>query len=122
MSARPLNFQGQAVYFTKTKMELGNWGARLSEAQKKQIEARLKNRLEKTYVLNFNREESVFNEEEKFLPQESVAPDQASNSLSRSMVLMHKGIFPSSNPFSKRRTASLIFECPWPPGIFRILG
>ena len=59
------DFQGQAVYFTKTKMELGNWGARLSEAQKKQIQARLKNRLEKTYVLNFNREEAVFKEEEK---------------------------------------------------------
>ena len=58
-------FQGQAVYFTKTKMELGAWGARLSEAQKKQIQARLKNRLEKTYVLNFNKEESVFDEEEK---------------------------------------------------------
>jgi GLPGLI family protein len=59
------DFQGQAVYFTKSKMELGSWGARLSEAQKKQVQMRLKNRLEKTYVLNFNREESVFEEEEK---------------------------------------------------------
>lgn len=65
VETKPQDFQGQAVYFTKTKMELGNWGARLSEAQKKQIQARLKNRLEKTYVLNFNREESVFDEEEK---------------------------------------------------------
>lgn len=59
------DFQGQAVYFSKTKMELGNWGARLSEAQKKQVKARLKNRLEKTYILNFNKEESVFYEEDK---------------------------------------------------------
>ena len=59
------DFQGQAVYFSKSKMELGAWGARLSEAQKKQIEARLKNRLEKTYVLNFNREETLFKEEDK---------------------------------------------------------
>ncbi|MBT8307109.1 MAG: GLPGLI family protein [Maribacter sp.] len=58
-------FQGQALYFSKSKMELGNWGARMSEAQKKQIQARLKNRLEKTYVLNFNKEEAVFYEEEK---------------------------------------------------------
>ncbi|ALM07988.1 ribonuclease Z [Sediminicola sp. YIK13] len=58
-------FQGQAFYFSKTKMELGAWGARMSEAQKKQIQSRLKNRLEKTYVLNFNKEESVFNEEDK---------------------------------------------------------
>ena len=59
------DFQGQAYYFSKSKLELGAWGARMSEAQKKQIQERLKNRLEKTYVLNFNREESVFDEEVK---------------------------------------------------------
>ena len=35
-------FQGKAFYFSKTKMELGAWGARMSEAQKKQIKNRLK--------------------------------------------------------------------------------
>jgi GLPGLI family protein len=59
------DFQGKATYLTKSKMRLGNWGARLSEAQKKQIKARLKNRLEKTYVLTFNKQESMFLEEEK---------------------------------------------------------
>lgn len=58
-------FQGQAIYFSKAKMELGSFGARMSEAQKKQIQARLKNRLQKTYILNFNKEKSVFNEDEK---------------------------------------------------------
>lgn len=58
-------FQGQAYYFSKSKMELGNWGARMSEAQKKQMAARLQNRLEKTYVLNFNKEASWFKEEDK---------------------------------------------------------
>lgn len=58
-------FQGKAYYFSKSKMQLGSWGARMSEAQKKQIQARLKNRLEKTFILSFNKEESVFNEEEK---------------------------------------------------------
>lgn len=58
-------FQGQAVYISKTRMDLGTWGARMSEEQKKQMQARLKNRLEKTYVLNFNKEESVFDEKEK---------------------------------------------------------
>jgi len=58
-------FQGQAYYFSKSKMELGNWGARMSEAQKKQVYERLKNRLEKTYVLNFNKEESNFKEEDQ---------------------------------------------------------
>ena len=58
-------FQGKAIYLTKSKMDLGNWGARLSEAQKKEIEIRMKNRLEKTYTLLFNKEESVFEEDEK---------------------------------------------------------
>jgi GLPGLI family protein len=58
-------FQGQAVYISKAKMELGKWGARLSEAQKKQVAARMKNRLEKEYILTFNKEESTFYEDEK---------------------------------------------------------
>jgi GLPGLI family protein len=59
------DFQGRAYYISKSKMDLGNWGARMSEGQKKEIEARMKNRLEKTYILNFNKEESVFEEDEK---------------------------------------------------------
>ena len=58
-------FQGKAYYFSKSKMELGNWGARMSEAQKKQIQSRLKNRLEKKYILSFNMQESTFLEEDK---------------------------------------------------------
>ena len=61
----PQEFQGQAFYFSKSTMELGSWGARLSEAQKKDVYARLKNRLEKTYVLNFNKVESTFYEEDQ---------------------------------------------------------
>lgn len=58
-------FQGKAYYISKTKMNLGNWGSRLSEAQKKQVESRLKNRLEKTYILSFDKEVSIFKEEDK---------------------------------------------------------
>ena len=58
-------FQAKAYYFSKSKMELGDWGARLSEAQKKQIAARMRNRLEKGYVLSFNKEESLFVEEDQ---------------------------------------------------------
>ena len=76
------DFQGQAFYFAKAKMELGSWGARMSEAQKKQIQARLKNRLEKTYVLSFNKEESVFNEEDK-LDAISGATDSWGNNFAR---------------------------------------
>ncbi|MGB5264810.1 MAG: GLPGLI family protein [Lutimonas sp.] len=59
------DFQGKAYYFSKSTMELGSFGATMSEAQKKQIQERLKNRLEKTYILTFNKEESVFKEDEK---------------------------------------------------------
>lgn len=59
------DFQGRATYISKSKMDLGRWGARMSEAQKKQIAARLKNRLEKEFTLVFNKEESLFNEEEQ---------------------------------------------------------
>ena len=59
------DFHGKAYYISKSRMDLGNWGARLSEAQKKQIEAQMKNRLEKTFILTFNKEESLFIEDEK---------------------------------------------------------
>jgi hypothetical protein len=44
------DFQGKAYYFSKSTMELGSFGARMSEAQKKQIQENLKNRLEKTWM------------------------------------------------------------------------
>jgi GLPGLI family protein len=67
MSFKPTvqEFQGKAYYFSKSTMDLGSWGARMSEAQKKEAQERLKNRLEKTYILSFNKEESVFKEEDK---------------------------------------------------------
>ena len=75
-------FQGQAYYFSKSKMDLGSWGARMSEAQKKQVYARLKNRLEKTYVLSFNKVESIFKEEDQ-VDAMSGATDSWGNNFSR---------------------------------------
>lgn len=65
ISLNAQDFQGKAYYFSKTPMDLGNWGARMSEAQKKQMAERLKNRLEKTYILSFNKEESIYKEDYK---------------------------------------------------------
>ncbi len=61
----PKDFQGKAYYMSKSSLDLGNWGARMSEEQKKQVKDRLKNRLEKTYTLTFNRAESMFTEDDK---------------------------------------------------------
>jgi GLPGLI family protein len=60
------DFQGQAIYQTKTSMDMSGWGGdQMSEQRKKQIADRMKSMLEKTYVLNFNRSESTYKEEEK---------------------------------------------------------
>ena len=61
------DFQGKAYYFSKTTMDMSrfNRGRQMSEQQKKQMEARMKSWLEKTYILTFNKEESIFKEDEK---------------------------------------------------------
>lgn len=58
------DFQGKATYMSKTTMDMSRFGNR-SEQEKKQIMARMKNFLEKTYILSFNRTESSFKEEAK---------------------------------------------------------
>lgn len=60
------DFQGKAYYQSKTSMDLGEWGGRdMSPDQKKRMEERMKSFLEKVYVLTFNREESIYKEDEK---------------------------------------------------------
>lgn len=62
------DFQGKAYYFSKTTMDLSRFGGgdrQFSEAEKKQMMARMKPWLEKTYILTFNKEESIFLEDEK---------------------------------------------------------
>jgi len=78
------DFQGRAIYIAKSKMELGRWGARLSEAEKKQVKARLKNRLNKTYILDFNKEASLFDEKE-VLDAYSGATDSWGKNFSRGL-------------------------------------
>ena len=60
-------FQGKAYYFSKTTIDMSrfNRGGEPSEQQKKERAARMKSLLEKTYVLTFNKEESIFIEDEK---------------------------------------------------------
>lgn len=61
-------FQGQAFYQSKTTMDMSGWGGRngqMSEEQKKRIAERMKSMFEKTYILTFNKTESIYKEEEK---------------------------------------------------------
>ena len=60
------DFQGKAVYQSKTTIDMSNFGGReMSEDMKKQIAERMKNAFEKTYMLTFNKTESIYKEEEK---------------------------------------------------------
>ena len=60
------DFQGKAYYQTKTSVNLDEWGGdKMSPEQKKMIMERMKNFLEKEYVLTFNKSESIYKEEEK---------------------------------------------------------
>ncbi|MGB1042206.1 MAG: GLPGLI family protein [Tenacibaculum sp.] len=59
------NFQGKAVYQSKTTVNRDFGGRQMSEERKKQILKRMKNMLEKTYVLSFTKNKSVYKEEEK---------------------------------------------------------
>lgn len=59
------DFQGQAYYISKTNPDLDSWGGQnMSEAQKKQIMDRMRSMFEKTYILTFDKEASIFKEEE----------------------------------------------------------
>lgn len=60
------DFQGEAVYFSKTTIDMDGFGGRqMSPEMKAQIAERMKSMFEKTYILTFNREESTYKEEEK---------------------------------------------------------
>ena len=60
------DFQGKAFYQSKTTVDMSNFGGgQLTEERKKQIADRMKNALEKTYILTFNQWESMYEEEEK---------------------------------------------------------
>ncbi|WP_299366367.1 GLPGLI family protein [Winogradskyella sp.] len=60
------NFQGKAYYMSKTTMDLDQWGGReMNPEQRKRIEERMKSFLEKEYILTFNKEESIYKEDER---------------------------------------------------------
>ena len=58
-------FQGKATYMSKSTVDMSRFGNEMSEQRKKQIMARMKNFLEKTYTLSFNKTESSFKENVK---------------------------------------------------------
>ncbi|MEM1337467.1 MAG: GLPGLI family protein [Bacteroidota bacterium] len=58
-------FQGMAVYQTKSNFEIDLDRRQISEQQKARIRERMKTATEKTYQLKFNRTQSLYEEEER---------------------------------------------------------
>ena len=58
------DFQGKATYMSKRTMDMSRFD-KMPEQQKKEMMARFKNFLEKTYTLSFNKKESLFKENVK---------------------------------------------------------
>jgi GLPGLI family protein len=66
MSFAQQDFQGKAYYQSKTTMDMSQFGGReMTPERKKQMEERMKSFLEKQYILTFNKEESIYKEDEK---------------------------------------------------------
>lgn len=58
-------FQGKAIYQTKTIVKMDMSASGMPADRIKRIQEMMKNQLEKTYVLNFNKTASIYKEEEK---------------------------------------------------------
>ena len=61
------NISGQAYYESKTTVDMDAFGGNreMTEEMKKMIAERMKSMLEKTYILTFNKDESIYKEQEK---------------------------------------------------------
>lgn len=61
------NISGQAFYESKTAVDMDeiNIGREISEEMKNMIAEQMRSVLEKTYILTFNKDESIYKEEEK---------------------------------------------------------
>jgi GLPGLI family protein len=60
------DFQGSATYISKTSVDIDKWGGnKMSPERKKMMMERMKSFLEKTFILTFNKTESIYKEEEQ---------------------------------------------------------
>ncbi|WP_158975646.1 GLPGLI family protein [Cellulophaga sp. L1A9] len=65
-SIQAQDFQGKAIYLSKTSVADFNFGGRqVSEEQKKRFMERMKEQSEKTFVLTFDKAAAIYEEEEK---------------------------------------------------------
>ena len=65
MSVSAQDFQGQAYYQTQRKVDLKMDDSQMTDEQQSQMQAMLKKQFEKTFILTFNKEASIYKEEEQ---------------------------------------------------------
>lgn len=96
-------FEGKATYMSKTTVDMTRFG-QMSEQRKKQMMARFKNFLEKTYTLNFNRSESAFKENVKLDAPGTSGPRWGRSNGQGSIYknLKEKKMIEDTEQFSKR--------------------
>jgi GLPGLI family protein len=84
------DFQGKAYYQSKTDADMSRFDrSDMPEDAKKRIAERMKNMYEKTYILTFNKEESIYKEEEKL---ESPSQDERSSRFASMMSSFAPGL------------------------------
>ena len=59
------DFQGKAYYKSKITMDFGSWGDKMSSERKKMIKERMRPYLEPTFILTFDKEKSIYKEQER---------------------------------------------------------
>ena len=96
-------FEGKATYMSKTTVDMTRFG-QMSEQRKKQMMARFKNFLEKTYTLSFNRSESAFKENVKLDAPGTSGPRWGRSNGQGSIYknLQEKKMIEDTEQFSKR--------------------
>ncbi|MDC9721269.1 MAG: GLPGLI family protein [Urechidicola sp.] len=65
ISVSAQDFQGQAYYQTQRKVDMKMDNAQMTDEQQSQMQAMLKKQFERTYILTFNKEASMYKEEEQ---------------------------------------------------------
>lgn len=101
-SLKAQDFQGKAYYMSKTTIDMANFGRPgMDEDMKKRIASRLKDALEKTYILTFNKSESIYKEEEKL-----ESPGGGRGGFGRMMM----GNFVAGNQYKSIKTKAFLQE------------
>jgi len=96
-------FEGKATYMSKTSMDMSRFD-KMPEQRKKQMMARFKNFLEKTYTLSFNKSESAFKENVKLDAPGTSGPSWGKSNGQGSIYknLKEKKMIEDTEQFSKR--------------------